>query len=146
MWPLGARTLSRLELGRLGEQRAVWFYRLRGWSILGRNVRSRTGEIDIIVRRGKILAFVEVKTRQTLSAGEGWASVDARKQTRLYDLANRYVAHHRLGNLTIRFDIISAFWTGRRLVLTQFKDAFGFVADERQPWRVHDATRPAQRR
>lgn len=136
MWPLGTRAISRNDLGRLGERRAAWFYRLRGWSIIGRNVRSRAGEIDLIARRGHVLAFVEVKTRQTLSAGEGWASVDARKQARIYELASRYVAQKRLHHLTIRFDVVSAFWTGRRLMLTHFPDAFQAFADERYPWKI----------
>ena len=68
------------ELGRRGERRAAWFYRLRGYSIVARNVRLRNGEIDLIVRRRRVLAFVEVKARQSLAAGEGYEAVDRVKQ------------------------------------------------------------------
>ena len=66
------RTIPTARLGPLGERRAAWFYRLRGYTIVARNVRFRRGEIDLIVRRGRTLAFVEVKTRQSLTAGAGY--------------------------------------------------------------------------
>ena len=56
------------ELGPIGERRALWYFRLRGYRIVARNVRLRRGEIDLIVRRGRTLVFVEVKTRQSLAA------------------------------------------------------------------------------
>lgn len=50
--------------GHKGEALACWWLRLHGWRILGRRVRVRAGEVDIIARRGRSLAFIEVKTRQ----------------------------------------------------------------------------------
>lgn len=50
--------------GQKGEALACWWLRLHGWRILGRRVRVRAGEVDIIARRGRTLAFIEVKTRQ----------------------------------------------------------------------------------
>ena len=64
------RVFSTAKLGAAGERRAAWFYRLRGWTIVARNVRSRGGEIDLIVRRGRTLAFVEVKARGSAEAAE----------------------------------------------------------------------------
>ena len=55
----------RAALGRRGERAAAWFLRLRGYRILGRNLRFPHGEIDIVARRGGIVAFVEVRTRAT---------------------------------------------------------------------------------
>jgi putative endonuclease len=49
--------------GRDGETRAAWFLRLKGWRILDRRVRTPAGEVDLVVRRGNLVAFVEVKTR-----------------------------------------------------------------------------------
>jgi putative endonuclease len=43
---------------------ALWL-QLKGWSILGRRVRTPVGEVDLIARRGRVLAFIEVKARQT---------------------------------------------------------------------------------
>jgi putative endonuclease len=49
--------------GRVGETAAAWWLRLKGWRILARRVRTPAGEIDLIARRGKLIAFVEVKRR-----------------------------------------------------------------------------------
>lgn len=51
--------------GREGETRAAWFLRMKGWRILDRRVRTPAGEVDLVARRGKLIAFVEVKTRAT---------------------------------------------------------------------------------
>lgn len=51
--------------GRRGETWAALWLMLKGWSILGRRVRTAVGEVDIIARRGKVLAFIEVKARRT---------------------------------------------------------------------------------
>ena len=54
--------------GRSAETLACWFLRLRGWRIVARRVRARGGEVDIVARRGRTLAFVEVKARATSEA------------------------------------------------------------------------------
>jgi putative endonuclease len=51
--------------GREGETRAAWFLRAKGWRILDQRVRTPAGEVDLVARRGKLVAFVEVKTRRT---------------------------------------------------------------------------------
>ena len=50
--------------GRDGETRAAWFLRATGWRILDQRVRTPAGEVDLVARRGKLIAFVEVKTRR----------------------------------------------------------------------------------
>lgn len=54
--------------GRQAERIAAWWLRLKGWSILDRRVRTRAGEIDLVARRGSIVAFVEVKARGSEAA------------------------------------------------------------------------------
>lgn len=51
--------------GRRGETIAAWWLRLQGWSILATRVKTRGGEVDIVARRGRTIAFVEVKARAT---------------------------------------------------------------------------------
>jgi len=51
--------------GRGAETLACWYLRLKGWPILSRRARVPGGEVDIIARRGRMLAFVEVKARAT---------------------------------------------------------------------------------
>jgi putative endonuclease len=54
--------------GRGAESLACWYLRLHGWQIVARRARVPGGEVDIIARRGRILAFVEVKARATEEA------------------------------------------------------------------------------
>ena len=54
--------------GRGAETLACWYLRLKGWRILARRVRVRGGEVDIVARRGRTLAFVEVKARSSEEA------------------------------------------------------------------------------
>lgn len=122
------------ELGRLGEQRAIWFYRMRGYAIVARNVRSRNGEIDLIVRRRHVLAFVEVKTRQSLAAGEGFEAVDRAKQLQLVRLAEEYLASHPHRG-EVRYDVLSLFWANTHFIITYYPNAFQPVSDPRRPWR-----------
>ncbi len=51
--------------GRWGERRAAWWLRLQGWRIIDERVKCSAGEIDLIAKRGKMIAFVEVKTRSS---------------------------------------------------------------------------------
>src|SRR5262249_18337556 len=67
--PRGVSTETRQKAHRRGhsaEWRAVWRLRLAGYSILARRYKTRVGEIDIVARRGGVLAFVEVKARADL--------------------------------------------------------------------------------
>ena len=59
-------TRQRAERGgRRAERLAAFWLQLKGWKILGRRVRTPVGEVDLIARRGRILAFIEVKARAT---------------------------------------------------------------------------------
>ena len=119
-------------LGKFGERWAEWFYRLRGYIVVAKNARSKDGEIDLVLRRGRTLVIVEVKTRQSRSAGEGVDAVTGHKRARLVRLGNRYAAAHP--NTQLRYDIISNFWTGWRFVLSHYADAFQPVMDTQRPW------------
>ena len=123
------------ELGRRGERRATWFYRLRGYRIVERNARLAAGEIDIVLRRGSTLVIAEVKTRQSLSAGEGFEAVNREKRSRLVRLADQYLVAHRLRDVRIRYDVLSLFWNGRRFIVSHYPDAFRPVSDAARPWK-----------
>jgi putative endonuclease len=124
--------LAPRTLGRLGEHRAAWFYRLRGYRILARNLRSSAGEIDLIVRRGATVVIAEVKTRQTLVAGAGHDAVDQRKRQQLLRLGDRYAAQSP--GVHLRYDVLSIFWTGWRFVVSHYPDAFRPMSDPARPW------------
>ena len=122
------------QLGRAGERRAAWFYRLRGYRIIATNLRLASGEIDIVARRGRTVVVAEVKTRQSLAAGEGHVAVDHHKRTRLVRLGDQYLATLRMP-VALRYDVLSLFWNGRRFIVSHFADAFRPMSDTRQPWR-----------
>jgi len=120
------------QLGPRGERRAAWFYRLRGYSIVDRNVRLPAGEIDLVVKRGAMVVIAEVKTRQSLVAGEGHEAVDRNKRERLIRLGDQYAARHP--EVRLRYDILSLLWNGRWFVVTHYEDAFRPMADPQRPW------------
>ncbi len=54
--------------GRRAETKAAWWLRLHGWRILGQRIKTPRGEVDLVARRGRTVAFVEVKARKTKAA------------------------------------------------------------------------------
>lgn len=126
------RKLPAAKLGARGESRAAWFYRLRGYTIVDRNVCLPAGEIDLVVKRGAMVVIAEVKTRQSLLAGEGHEAVNRRKREKLIRLGDQYAALHP--DAQLRYDILSLFWTGRRFIVTHYEDAFRPIADAKRPW------------
>ena len=95
---------SRL-LGRWGESLAAQELRRQGCEILEAGWRCRFGEIDLIVRDGPCLCFVEVKLRRSDAYGTAGAFVDRRKQEKLRTSAQLYLAEHPTG-LQPRFDVV----------------------------------------
>ncbi len=91
--------------GREAEERAARHLRLLGYRVLARNVRAGWGELDIVARKGDLLAFVEVKRRPTRD--EGLLAVHADKQKRLRSAAAAWLCRHPgLARLQCRFDLI----------------------------------------
>jgi putative endonuclease len=97
----------RSLLGQEGENTAAEYLRRRGYTILHRNYRTRSGEIDIIARHGKALVFVEVKTRRTSDYGSPAAAVTSRKQQQISRVAEEYLARKNLFDSEARFDVVS---------------------------------------
>lgn len=82
---------------------ALWL-RLHGWRILGRRVKTRAGEIDLIARRGRTVAFVEVKARGS-AAGLSLA-IDERRLARVAAAANGLAHRYSRPGDAIRIDVI----------------------------------------
>lgn len=115
--------LAKPTLARLGEWRAAWLYRLRGYRVVARNLRIGGGEIDLVAKRGNTLVVAEVKTRQSVRAGEGLESVDERKQRQLARLGELLLLRERVP-MRVRYDVVSLYWTGFRFVVRFIPDAF----------------------
>ena len=91
--------------GRLAEELCVWHLRLRGWRVLARNLRLPVGEIDIVARRGGVLAAVEVKTRASLDIAA--ESVSSRQRRRIARALEAFLASRpELARLSPRFDVM----------------------------------------
>lgn len=99
-------SLASKLFGRQAESAAEQYLRRQGYRIRDRNVRSVHGELDLIVERGGVLVFVEVKARRTHAFGGAPYAVDARKQAKIIRLAAHYLAQHRLKNQPCRFDVL----------------------------------------
>lgn len=98
---------TRIKLGVLGEDLAADYLTTRGYTILARNYRKKTGEIDIIARDGEYLVFIEVKTRTNLLFGQPYEAVTLRKQAQISRVALGYITINKLHNQAMRFDVIS---------------------------------------
>jgi putative endonuclease len=107
--------------GLAAERQAAWHYRLRGWRILGANVWLAGYELDLIVRRGRRLRFVEVKEKRGTGWGDPLEMVTAEKQRRVRRAAAAWLAARpELGGLTVSFDVIAV----REGRLQRVEDAF----------------------
>ena len=90
------------------EQKALRHYRLRCYRILGTNVWVGGYEIDLVVRRGRALAFVEVKAKSGEGLGDPLEMVGPEKQRRLRRAAEAWLAAHpEAAGLETRFDVVA---------------------------------------
>jgi putative endonuclease len=90
------------------EQRALRHYRLRCYRILGANVWIGGYEIDLVVRRGHTLAFVEVKSKSGDRLGDPLEMVNEEKQRRLRRASEAWLAAHpEAAGLEARFDVVA---------------------------------------
>lgn len=91
------------RLGWLAESLGVLVLRLKGYRVLARRWRTGGGEIDIVARRGRVLAFIEVKARRDAAAAA--EAVGARQRRRIARAAQAFAAGHpALADLDWRFD------------------------------------------
>jgi putative endonuclease len=90
--------------GRRGEGWAALWLRLHGWRILARRLKTPRGEIDLVARRGRTVAFVEVKWRTT---GEGLdTAIDAYRLRRVAAAVEAVAHRHIRPGDTIRIDVL----------------------------------------
>jgi len=119
--------LNRRERGSDGEELAWEHLRNAGYALVERNVRSRFGEIDLVVERQGTLVFVEVRSRTGRHFGTPLESVDPRKQRRLGRLAVAYLARRRLGDRRARFDVIGVEWQDGAPKIEHVENAFEVI-------------------
>ena len=102
-----ARRRAAWRSGRTAEALSCWLLRAKGYRILGRGVRTPVGEIDIVARRGRTVAIVEVKRRPT--EAEAADAVGGRQRSRIERAAALFLQRRSdLAGLDVRFDTVLA--------------------------------------
>ena len=94
-------------VGSLGEAHAARFLRAAGYEIIGRNVRTYLGEIDIVARKHKRLFFVEVKTRRGEYYGPPYNLITRKKKRKLVQCAFTYCGMKGIDGALWQIDVIS---------------------------------------
>jgi putative endonuclease len=96
--------------GASGESLACRFLQERGFAVVERNYRCRSGEVDVVAREGDTTVFVEVKERHGDSHGQGHEAVTFGKRRRIVRAARLYAAARGLSETPLRFDVVSIDW------------------------------------
>lgn len=113
---VGEHETSR-RIGDRAESAALEQLRAAGLTLIARNYHARGGELDLVMRDGNTLVFVEVRFRADGGHGDGLDSVSPGKQRRLIAAARQYLADHpKYARWTTRFDAIALGAGGTRWV------------------------------
>ena len=123
---------SRIKVGKIGEALAVEHFKAQGYEIRAQNYRTRSGEIDLIVQRGKRVVFVEVKTRRSSKFGAPQAAVTPAKQKQISKIALNYLQTHNLLDVPCQFDVVAIIlsWEFELVKLQHIENAFEFRANK----------------
>ncbi len=122
------RPQSTSARGAAGEERAAAYLAGKGYGILARNFRCRTGEVDIVAGKGDTVAFVEVKCWVVLGEADLEYSVGGAKQRRIANAARWFVARRpEVALKRLRFDVILV--PGGQGDVRHIEDAFSGAGD-----------------
>jgi putative endonuclease len=98
--------MNRRATGNDAEQLACDYLTTHGLQLLTRNFHCRRGEIDLVLRHGDSLVFVEVRYRRYRAYGRAAETVSPDKQRRIIRCAQYYLTRHRRWNTAVRFDVV----------------------------------------
>lgn len=117
--------MTNKELGNFGETKACEYLLHNAYEIIGRNVRTRYGELDIIARKDNVLIAVEVKTRRTAQFGLPCEAVTSLKQNHIRRSLEAYLVQYSNADIPVRFDVIEVYvLNSRRHALRHLKGCF----------------------
>lgn len=127
------------ETGLAGESGAEeWLREKRGMQVLERRLRTKAGEVDLVMLEGDTVVFVEVKTRMKAAPGQGMLAVNAAKQRRIVNAAMLYLMKKRWLNRPVRFDVVEV----RPGTVTHVPNAFqmdnGMFFEKTKAWEGED--------
>ncbi|HLS83226.1 MAG TPA: YraN family protein [Arenimonas sp.] len=99
---------DRQAAGAAAEDAALAHLQAAGLRLLGRNLRYKVGELDLVMHDGECTVFVEVRLRNAVAWGDGFDSVDRRKRRKLARAAQCWLLEHpALAERPCRFDVVS---------------------------------------
>lgn len=110
--------------GEVGERVAERWLRRKGWRIVQRRFRNGHRDIDLVVQRDEMVAFVEVKARKGAEFGLPVEAVDWRKQRELTRSAHVWIERFGRPEDVYRFDVIGVLMTGSTVRIRHVEDAF----------------------
>ena len=100
-------TRARIEFGGEGERVAEDYLTDKGYRVIERSYRCKIGQIDLVMRDGDTIVFVEVKNRSSSVFGRPEEAVDGRKQRKLMRLAEAFLLYRRITDVPVRFDVVA---------------------------------------
>ena len=115
------------DLGVNGEEFAARFLESMGYRIVERNYRIRSAEIDLIVEKNNLIAFVEVKTRKNKKFGRPAEAVTLSKQKKIIEAASVFMQREEYARSGCRFDVIEIFYEGGDWHLNHIESAFEVI-------------------
>ena len=115
----------RKQLGDNSEAMAQNYLEQRGYRLVQKNFRCKTGEIDLIMQKGDMLIFAEVRSKTSSRYGEPLDTVNKTKQDKIKKAAAYYLyTHPKLADCYCRFDVLSVLWINSTPQITWIEDAF----------------------
>lgn len=115
---------ARQALGRIGEAVAARWLRRRGWRVMAERFRSGHRDLDLIVERNGVVAFVEVKTRRDTVFGDPIEAVSWRKRRELVRSALVWADRFGPPGASYRFDVVGVVVSGRDARIRHVENAF----------------------
>ena len=103
-------TSAHHRLGPRGEALAAAHLERAGWSIIERNFRMGRKEIDLVARRGEVVAFVEVKCRTGGAYGHPLEAITRRKRREIREVAEGWIRRFGRPSESYRFDAVAVVW------------------------------------
>ena len=110
--------------GEIGERVAERWLRRKGWRIVQRRFRNGRRDIDLVVERDRLVAFVEVKARRGTEFGLPVEAVNWRKQRELTRSAHVWIERHGRPDDSYRFDVIGVLMNGSTVRVRHVENAF----------------------
>ncbi|MCC7003582.1 MAG: YraN family protein [Gemmatimonadaceae bacterium] len=117
-------TQHNQRVGELGERIAERWLTRKGWRVVYRRFRNGHRDIDLVVRRDALVAFVEVKARSGARFGDPVEAVHYRKQRELARSARVWIDRHGRAEESYRFDVVGVLIAGERVLVKHVEDAF----------------------